>query len=85
MNLGGDPAEAILRWALGFVWLFGLGLVGGLGFVLFLGLGSVGGLVGGGLGLAAGRSVAAVGACGAEVVPRTRTAGDDALVTPRGG
>ena len=73
--------------------LFGLGLAGG---GLDFGLGLAGGgldfvfvsgfvLVGGGLGLAAGGSVVAVGARGTEVVPGTRTAGDDALVTPCGG
>jgi hypothetical protein len=70
--------------------LFGLGLVGGgldfglgggLGFVFVSGFV----LVGGGLGLAAGGSVVAVGARGTEVVLGTRTAGDDALVTPCGG
>ena len=61
---------------------FGLGLAGGgLGFVFVSGFV----LVGGGLGLAAGGLVVAVGARGTEVVPGTRTAGDDALVTPCGG
>ena len=78
IGLGEDPAEEVLRLSAGFVSLFGLGLAGGgLDFGL--------GLAGGGLGLAAGGSVVAVGARGTEVVPGTRTAGDDALVTPCGG
>jgi hypothetical protein len=89
IGLGEDPAEEVLRLSAGFVSLFGLGLAGG-GSLFGLGLAGGGldfglGLAGGGLGLAAGGSVVAVGARGTEVVPGTRTAGDDALVTPCGG